>query len=277
MVDLHIHTTASDGILTPAQVVEEAGKLGLHAIAVTDHDTTAGVAEAVEAGKKLGVEVVPGVEINTEENNREVHILGFFIPYQDEGFEQRLREQREARVKRVYRILEKLDALGVHLDPEDVLSLRVGEQASVGRPHVAQALVAAGYLETIDQAFSYFLGRHAPAYVPREGIGTQEAVAFIKSFSGIPVLAHPGLLERDEWIPGFVEAGLMGLEAYYPRHDERMTQRYRDKARQLGLLVSGGSDFHGWETENMARMGEPPVGDDVYEALKVRACSPPRP
>lgn len=271
MVDLHIHTTASDGILSPTQVVEEAKKLGLRAIAITDHDTTLGVAEAMESGKVLGVEVVPGVEINTEENGRDVHILGYIIPYQDERFEGKLKEQREARVKRIYRILEKLDSLGVHLEPEDVLSRNVGDEASVGRPHVAQALVDKGFLETMDQAFAYFLGRHAPAYVPREGMGSTEAVSFIKSFSGIPVLAHPGLLDRDDWIPGLVEAGLLGLEAYYSRHGERKTQRYKDKARQFGLLVTGGSDFHGWETESMARMGEPPVSDEVYEKLKEKA------
>jgi hypothetical protein len=270
LVDLHIHTSVSDGILSPTQVVEEAKRLGLRAIAIADHDTTSGVAEAVEAGKALGVEVVPAVEINTENNGREVHILGFFIPHGDERFEARLGEQRESRVRRIRRILEKLEGLGLPLTPEQVL--RPIGKASVGRPHVAQAMVDAGYVETMDQAFYYYLGRHAPAYVPREAMSPQEAVVFIGSSSGIPVLAHPGLLDRDAWIPELVEAGLLGLEAYYTRHDERMTQRYKDKARQLGLLVTGGSDFHGWETEDMARMGVPVVEDAVFEVLKAKSA-----
>jgi len=254
-------------------VVEEAKKIGLRAIAITDHDTTAGLAEALEAGRALEMEVVPGVEINAEENGKDVHILGYFIPYQDAGFEAQLHAQREARVRRLHKMLSKLDGLGVHLSPQDVLSRLAGKGASVGRPHVAQALLEAGYVESVDAAFVYFLGRNAPAYVPREGMSCFEATALIRQSHGIPVLAHPGLLGRDELITRLIENGLMGLEAYYPRHDERMTQRYRDKAKALGLLVTGGSDFHGWESENMARMGEPGVKDEVYESLKFKTVS----
>lgn len=271
MVDLHVHTTASDGVLSPSQVVEEAKHLGLSAIAITDHDTTAGLGEALEAGRTLGLEVAPGVEINAEENGKDVHILGYFIPYQDEGFEARLRTQREARVQRLHKMLAKLDGLGVHLSPEEVLSRLTGKGGSVGRPHVAQSLLEAGYVESVDAAFVYFLGRNAPAYVPREGMSCFEATALIRQFHGIPVLAHPGLLNRDELLSGLLTSGLMGLEAYYPRHDERTTQKYKDKAKTLGLLLTGGSDFHGWESEDMVHLGEPGIEDAVYEALKAKA------
>jgi len=269
-VDLHCHTTASDGALTPAQLVERAARLALKVIAVTDHDSTEGVAAALAAGKLHGVEVIPGVEINTDVPGTEVHVLGYFLDYTDPELCRELARLRDGRVGRAKRMAEKLAEMGAPVRLERILEL-AGEGA-VGRPHVAQALVEAGYAATFEQAFEKYIGRHSPAYVERMKFTPVEACALIRRVGGLPVLAHPVFFDRygaikspfdlDAMLPELIAAGLAGLEVYYPRYDAITIEYLMAVARRYRLLHTGGTDFHG------IRANEPDLGG-VYVPMKV--------
>jgi len=269
-VDLHCHTTASDGALTPAQLVERAARLALKVIAVTDHDSTEGVAAALAAGKLHGVEVIPGVEINTDVPGTEVHVLGYFLDYTDPELCRELARLRDGRVGRAKRMAEKLAEMGAPVRLERILEL-AGEGA-VGRPHVAQALVEAGYAATFEQAFEKYIGRNSPAYVERMKFTPVEACALIRRVGGLPVLAHPVFFDRygaikspfdlDAMLPELIAAGLAGLEVYYPRYDAITIEYLMAVARRYRLLHTGGTDFHG------IRANEPDLGG-VYVPMKV--------
>jgi len=269
-VDLHCHTTASDGALTPAQLVERAARLALKVIAVTDHDSTEGVAAALAAGKLHGVEVIPGVEINTDVPGTEVHVLGYFLDYTDPELCRELARLRDGRVGRAKRMAEKLAEMGAPVRLERILEI-AGEGA-VGRPHVAQALVEAGYAATFEQAFEKYIGRNSPAYVERMKFTPVEACALIRRVGGLPVLAHPVFFDRygaikspfdlDAMLPELIAAGLAGLEVYYPRYDAITIEYLMAVARRYRLLHTGGTDFHG------IRANEPDLGG-VYVPMKV--------
>ncbi|GAW91533.1 PHP domain-containing protein [Calderihabitans maritimus] len=243
-VDLHVHTTASDGTMTPTEVVEEALKLGLRGIAITDHDTTEGIEEACQAASGKSLLVIPGVEISTEWQEREVHLLGYWIDFKQEWFQAQLRVIREGRERRIKAMVQKLNSLGYPVSYSRVEEL-AGE-GSIGRPHVAQALVEKGYVADIGEAFEIFIGKGRPAYVPRMKLEPQEAVRLIIRAGGVPVLAHPGLIGDDALIPPLLEAGLRGLEASYPEHSPETESHYRELAAKYGLIATGGSDFHGY-------------------------------
>lgn len=269
-VDLHCHTTASDGALTPAQLVERAAKLALKVIAVTDHDSTEGVAPALAAGKRHGVEVIPGVEINTDVPGTEVHVLGYFLDYTDPTLGRELARLRDGRVGRAKRMAEKLTEMGAPVHFERILE--IAGEGSVGRPHVAQALVEAGHVSSFDQAFEKYIGRNSPAYVERMKFTPAEACAVIRRVGGLPVLAHPVFFDRygaikspfnlDAMLPELIEAGLAGLEVYYPRYDAVTIEYLMAVARRYHLLHTGGTDFHG------IRATEPDLGG-VYVPMKV--------
>jgi len=252
-VDLHCHTTASDGTFTPAELVEEARRRGLAAIAVTDHDSVAGIDEAMARGAEIHVEVVPGLELSTDVDNGEVHILGYFIDPEDRGLLNLLEAQRRSRLERVQKMLDRLSDLGVQLSMDEVR--RFSGDGTMGRPHVAQALIRAGQVGSWDEAFSRYIGRHAPAYVRRSKLSPHDAVRAILAAGGVPVLAHPGLSGNDEMIPSLVEAGLAGIEAIYPDHSEEQRTRYARLARQYGLIVTAGSDCHGPKSSSGVRVG----------------------
>ena len=246
MLDLHIHTTASDGSLTPTQVVQLARKKGFSLIAVTDHDTMGGVAEALEAGKKYNVDVVPGVEISSGVT-LEVHMLGYGMSPDHPVMKAMMEDMRAARVERMERIIENLQKMGVPITVEEVEAVAGG---AIGRPHIAQVLIAHGLVPDVRTAFREYIGVGAKAYVERRKMTSEQGIANIRDAGGVPVLAHGGLLrisevELNQWIDSMAKKGLMGLECYHNAHTPQMERLLRAAAERNGLLVTGGSDFHG--------------------------------
>lgn len=246
MLDLHIHTTASDGSLTPTQVVQLARKKGFSLIAVTDHDTMGGVAEALEAGKKYNVDVVPGVEISSGVT-LEVHMLGYGMSPDHPVMKAMMEDMRAARIERMERIIENLQKMGVPITVEEVEAVAGG---AIGRPHIAQVLIAHGLVPDVRTAFREYIGVGAKAYVERRKMTSEQVIANIRDAGGVPVLAHGGLLrisevELNQWIDSMAKKGLMGLECYHNAHTPQMERLLRAAAERNGLLVTGGSDFHG--------------------------------
>ena len=246
MLDLHIHTTASDGSLTPTQVVQLARKKGFSLIAVTDHDTMGGVAEALEAGKKYNVDVVPCVEISSGVT-LEVHMLGYGMSPDHPVMKAMMEDMRAARVERMERIIENLQKMGVPITVEEVEAVAGG---AIGRPHIAQVLIAHGLVPDVRTAFREYIGVGAKAYVERRKMTSEQVIANIRDAGGVPVLAHGGLLrisevELNQWIDSMAKKGLMGLECYHNAHTPQMERLLRAAAERNGLLVTGGSDFHG--------------------------------
>lgn len=246
VIDLHTHSTASDGLYPPAELVRLAHDAGLKTIGLVDHDTTGGVAEALAAGKALGVEVVPGIEVNTDLPNKrgEAHMLGYFIEYEQTEFQRKLQTLRDARELRGERMVARLRAQGFDVTWERVRELA---QGAVGRPHVARALIEKGYATSVSDAFDKYLAPGRVGYVPRFKLSPEDAVRLIASARGVPVLAHPaGIPELEERVlPSLVQAGLQGLECYYGPYDEGAVARLLALADHYSLVPTGGSDYHG--------------------------------
>ena len=262
-VDLHSHTTASDGTLAPRELVRLAARHGVRVLAVTDHDSTGGLAEAMDEAKSLPpLEIVPGLEINCDLPGAEVHVLGYCRDWEAAWFQAFLGTQREERRQRVYRIAARLAELGMPIDPGEVFALV--KEGSAGRPHVAQAMVDRGYVKSVREAFDRYLSMNGPANVPRKRFTPIEAVRIIRRARGVPVLAHPGLANRDELIPELVEAGLLGIEAFYPEHSSGQITAYREMCSRLGLIATGGSDFHGPRVGGARHPGAQPVPESAW-------------
>lgn len=252
-IDLHVHTTASDGTLSPSETVELAANRGLRAVAITDHDTLDGIAEALSASRKNGLEVLPGIELSSETEQGGVHIVGLMLDYTNASFLQMLDTLKNSRLLRAQRMVAKLRALGKMIDLERVLEL--AGAGTVGRPHVAQALLERGYVSTVAEAFSQYISRGRPAYVERYKITPVEAVRLIRNARGVPSLAHPIIFQEDggcaqkldleALLPELRAAGLAGIEAYYPGYSREMTEQLLSVADRFGLVPTGGSDFHG--------------------------------
>ena len=241
-VDLHMHSTASDGSRSPAEVVRAAKRASLAAIALTDHDTVAGLAEARAIGDELGIRIVNGVELSAVEGEIETHLLGLHLR-DTSVLERGLAELRDMRGRRAARIVELLQSQGVQVTLDDVL-LQAGSGA-IGRPHVARALVADGWATDVRDAFDRYLGAGRPAYVAKDQLGMREAIAMVHAAGGLAVLAHPGPGGTRERIDALVAAGLDGVEVRHPSHSPQDTSRLRAIVDQLGLIPSGGSDWHG--------------------------------
>jgi predicted metal-dependent phosphoesterase TrpH len=275
-VDLHTHTTASDGTLTPRELVRAAVARGIRVLAITDHDSTEGLAEALaEAAAHPPLTIVPGLEINCDVTGGEVHVLGYDVDVAAGWFQDFLREQRAERAARVHRIVERLTELGMPLTAEEVFA--ICREGSPGRPHVAQAMVNRGYVKSVREAFDRWLRADGPANVPRRRLTPGEAVAVIRRAGGVPVLAHPGLANRDEMIPALVEAGLAGIETYYPEHSAKQIEGYRATCARLGLVATGGSDYHGSHTGRATTLGGAGVPAEVWPALQQKARELGRP
>lgn len=269
-VDLHTHTTASDGTLAPRDLVRLAVRHGVRVLAVTDHDSTGGLDEALdEAARHPRLTVVPGIEINCDVERAEVHVLGYLVDWRAPWFQRFLEEQRTERVARVHRIAERLAELGLPVDPAEVFA--VAGEGAPGRPHVAQVLVQRGYVRSVREAFDRYLRSDGPANVPRRRLTPAEAVAVVRRAGGVPVLAHPGLAGRDDLIPDLVRAGLMGIEVYYAEHSAAQTAGYREICRSLGLVATGGSDYHGPRSGRSNPPGTPAVPLSAWEELRARA------
>jgi predicted metal-dependent phosphoesterase TrpH len=247
-IDLHLHTTHSDGSLLPAEVLALAKKAGVSALAITDHDIVDGIPEAIEIGANLGIEIIPGIEVSSRIGDAELHVLGYFLDWKDEALNRRLELVRTSRHRRNPLIVEKLNDLGLALTYQEVQELAGTE--SVGRPHIARVLMQKGYVQSAKEAFDRYLADGAAAYVPRELPDPAEAIAWIRAAHGVPVLAHPlwtkqdesGLLKLCDKLKG---EGLMGIEVHYSTHKPQQTREYLNIAKRLDLLVTGGSDFHG--------------------------------
>lgn len=241
-VDLHMHSTASDGSRAPADVVRAAHSAGLAAIALTDHDSVAGLAEAQAAGASLGVRIVNGVELSAVEGDTETHILGLHLA-DTAVLERGLENLREMRARRAQRIVEQLNALGVALAYADVLGQANG--GAIGRPHVARAMVASGWATDVRDAFDRYLGAGRPAYVAKDQLSMPDAIAMIHDAGGLAVLAHPGSSGTRERLELLVAQGLDGVEVKHPGHSSSDTARLKGLVELLGIVASGGSDWHG--------------------------------
>ena len=240
-VDLHSHSIFSDGTLTPEGLVARAVERHLAALALTDHDTLEGVARArTAAGGAL--ELVPGIELSSAFDGVDLHVLGYYLNPDDSRLRERLVRFREDRRRRALAIVERLAAAGAPVDPQSVM--RRAGPGVVGRPHVAEALLEAGHVESLDQAFRRYLGPQGVAFVPRPAFSPEEAIALIHAADGVSVLAHPGALLADTVIERLVAAGLRGIEVWHPQHSSTTVRRYRALALRLGLVETGGSDFH---------------------------------
>jgi predicted metal-dependent phosphoesterase TrpH len=251
-VDLHIHSTASDGKLTPADIIREAAERGLNFIALADHDSVDGIAPAQAAAQAFpGLKVIPCVEISTDIPQGEVHLLGYFIDYTDDEFKANLDRFKNSRLRRGQKMVAKLEDLGVHIDWQRVRE--IAGSSSIGRPHIAQAMLEKGYISSIKQAFTEYLGHDRPAYVEREKMTPAEAVALIVKAKGLPVLAHPLTIPDPEAMTMELKtAGLVGVEAYYNGYTTEEINRLVRLADKHKLIATGGSDYHGLEPTETA-------------------------
>jgi hypothetical protein len=266
--DLHTHTHCSDGRLSPTELVSAAKEASVDGIAITDHDTTAGVAEAMEAGEELGVRVISGVEMTSEESAFECHILGYFVNHAEGDLQALLQKTRRARVDRAREMLRRLRQMDLDVSEAEVVQLH--GPGAVGRPHIASLLASKGYAPTVRQAMRRYLSKRSPAYVPRMKLSPEEVVGAIRADGGAPVFAHPGLMGMDELIARLVPVGLAGVEAYYPEHSEADVARYAAMAKDLDLVATGGSDFHGLESSRHASLGDAYVDEETLEELRSR-------
>jgi predicted metal-dependent phosphoesterase TrpH len=271
MIDLHLHTTASDGRSTPEALVREAALAGLTTIAVTDHDTTASIAEVTGRAKASSMTCVPGIEITAVHDGQDVHVLGYFLDAANSELAEFLAGQREDRRRRLFEMADKLGRIGMPIDHGRLHAAARDSARAVGRPMLADALVRAGYVTTISEAFERFLGTGKPAFVPRRGASPAEVVELITQAGGLSSLAHPGKSDLDEIIPELVAGGLGAIEVYHPDHDDRQTTHYRELARRYDVLVTGGSDYHGAGSGRTSGFGRVTLPVDDYERLIDRA------
>ena len=254
-IDFHLHTTHSDGSCTPTEVIALAADAGVTALAITDHDITTGIPEATAAGKERGIEIIPGIEISSLLGGSELHMLGYFLEYQDARLSERLSGLRESRHRRNPQIIERLQAAGIDITYDEVRTL-AGTDA-VGRPHIARVLMEKGVVSSAKEAFDQWLADGRPAYVPRELPTPAEAIRWIKEAKGLAVLAHPTWVKTTEGtladlVRTLKADGLDGVEVHYSTHTVRQTRDYLALANQQGLLVTGGSDFHGLTKPDIA-------------------------
>ena len=280
-IDLHLHTTHSDGSLSPTDVLRLAHKAGVTALAITDHDIVTGIPEAIAAGAELGIEIIPGVEISSRVGNSELHILGYCLQWQDPELNRRLAFLRESRHSRNPQIIERLRALGLDVTYEEVRAL-AGTDA-VGRPHIARLLMDKHYVTSAKDAFDRYLAEGRPAYVARELPSPADAIAWIRAAGGVAVLAHPTWAKvSGESLNALLIAlkaeGLGGIEVHYSSHTKRQTREYHDLAKRLDLLITGGSDFHGItkpDIEVGTGRGGLKVSEKLLDPLKKAALSAP--
>lgn len=278
-IDLHLHTTHSDGSLAPSEVLKLADNAGVTTLAITDHDITSAIPEAMAAGQELGIEVIPGVEISSFDGRSELHILGYFLDWQDPVFAARLATLRASRHRRNPLIIDRLRAAGLDVTYDEVRALAGTE--SVGRPHIAQILMRKKYVSSAKEAFDRYLAEGRPAYVARELPTPVDAIGWIREAKGIAVLAHPTWVKDSgdglrTCVTALKEAGLDGVEVHYSTHSKSQTASYLELAQRLDLLVTGGSDFHGITKPDIEvgyGRGDLKVNPRLLEPLKAAAAT----
>ncbi len=275
--DLHLHTTASDGTMSPTELVRYAKEKGLKIIAITDHDTIEGLHEGIQEGDKIGLEVIPGVELSADASSGTMHLLGYYIDPASSELVDKLRVLQQARMERNLQMVERLRALGIPLELSEVKA--APEHGQIGRPHFAYTMVQKGYVQNIQDAFDRYLGKGKPVYVEKFRFSPEEAMHFIRKAGGITVLAHPFTLKQPEpedfeaLIRELKEKGLDGIEVYYPEHSDGQKRLYRDMAKKYGLVISAGSDFHGLNKDAVdlgEGYGDRKLTYGLIETLKAR-------
>ena len=271
LIDLHLHTTASDGLLAPAALVDRAGAAGLTIIAITDHDTVGGLAEAVDAGRTRAVRVIAGIEITAIEDGSDLHVLGYFVDPDSPNLATFLREQRADRTRRVREMGERLRSIGMPVDVDALIREADAGTRSIGRPAIADALVASGQANDRTDAFDRLLGRGKPGFVPRRGTPAAAVVATIHAAGGIASLAHPGVTSSDALIERLAGQGLDAIEVWHSDHAPDQQRHYGTLADRLGLAKSGGSDFHGDGVHRAARLGGVLLPEPEFRRLEAAA------
>jgi predicted metal-dependent phosphoesterase TrpH len=250
--DLHMHSSCSDGKFSPTELIHRAKNYGMSCIAITDHDTMEGVDEAIEAGLPLGVEVIPAVEVTASYNDRECHVLCYGVNHRDNGWRSMLRAQQRIRESRASRILDKLKDLGVYLEMDDVITVNADV---ITRPHIASALVKSGYATHSRDAFDRFIGNTAPAYVPLDHIQVADLVVAAHQAGGVSILAHPGTHYTQDQLDELISVGIDGFEYLHPSHGYTLQTRYKALAEKHDLIVTAGSDFHGFRFQDFSYFG----------------------
>jgi len=272
LYDLHSHSTCSDGVLDVSELIQAARTAGVSALALTDHDTVEGLDEAIVHGREAGVEVIPGVEISAYYRSVAIHVLGLFIDHRQSWLREFFQEAARQRIDRIHQIVGRLRALGLEMTPEEVFAQ--SSHGTVGRPHVARALVAAGHVEDLDEAFDKYLKDDGPAYVGYERLDLSEALSMIHRAGGVSSLAHPIVMKDDELIAPMARQGLMALEVFHVDHSEAKMKTYAELADSLGLLTTGGSDFHfPDEKTGRARLGCRRLTQEHLQRLRHAAAS----
>lgn len=268
IADLHVHTTASDGVYNTQELIVLAQRKGLQYLAVTDHDTTAGLLPFAYTRTQLMPKIIPGIELSTDYDGQEVHILGYFIDINNKDLQNTLSRLTESRRQRTENIVKKLQQAGIEITLDDVKKYALNA-ASPGRPHIARVLIEKGLVSDIKDAFGKYLGKGCPGYVPRLRISADQAVMLICAAGGIPVFAHPGSGFSLELLRFLIKAGLQGIEAFSPQHSREMQDYFFNLAKENNLLITGGSDFHGHETSEKAYFGNIPIPADTINMFKL--------
>ena len=243
LIDLHIHTTHSDGLLTPAEIVMQAAENNLSAIAITDHDSISAYDEALPVAQKMGIELIPGVELSCETEGRDIHVLAYFVDTQNEVFIKFLEKMRFYRKERIFKIADKLKYIGIDFSAESLLDEI--KNAAPGRLHVARKMLKDGSIKSIPEAFHCYIGENCPAYVKKFKFKVPECIELIHSIGAIAVVAHPGVYKMDHLINTFIDCGLDGLEVYHSEHKKSQVKKFLRLAEKNNLLITGGSDYHG--------------------------------
>ncbi|MEO0096922.1 MAG: PHP domain-containing protein [candidate division WOR-3 bacterium] len=269
--DLHIHTIFSDGLYSPEEVVRKAKELGFSAIGIADHDAVAGIERATVEGEKLGIEVIPACEFSCLMEDKDIHILGYLLDYQNPSLISFLKKVQDKRIERAEKIIGNLSKQGIKIEIKRVLE--IAKDGAVGRPHIAQALLEQGYVSTIEEAFMKFIGYHCPAYVPKMEISPEEALKMIRDFKGISVLAHPVSYDFEKIIFPLIKLGILGIEVYHPDHTEYHINYFLEIAQKYNLLITGGSDCHGGRKGKLF-LGEIKLPYFHLERLKEKATLP---
>jgi len=266
-IDMHVHTTASDGQLSPVEVVDYAISKGLSGVAITDHDTINGLQDAISYGKLKGVIIIPGIELSTEYEGEEIHILGYKIDYANQELLETLNILKNERSHRAKKIIDKLQGLGMKITFQEVQA--IAREGVIGRPHIAKILVGRGYVQTVQEAFEGYLNKGCPAYVPRYKLSPFDAVDLIKKAGGITVMAHPGLVNKPGLVEELIKHGIDGIEVFHPDHNNEQIKSFEELARKNRLYITAGSDFHHppYDLENRSDLGDVKISTREVKAL----------